>query len=383
MAENIKKIVIIIPTYNEAEIISETIVKVFKATATIQNKSIHILVFDSASTDNTQQIVTNLQETYKCLHLKTEQQKSGLGSAYMQAMRYAIDSLAADIVMEFDADLSHQPHYIAPMLEKLQTHDVVIGSRYVPGGRIPKHWGWHRRLLSVLGNVLARLILTPKYKDWTSGFRATKSRSLALALPKQFISNGYAYKLQLFWELHKSNARIYEYPIEFVDRNKGKSKLPNNSIFDSLKLLFLLRFMKFKSYFHMCLVGFVGMVLQLAVYNLLRQQNIPPVHAAQLAVLTAIVNNFILNSRYTFKKITFFNVYQKIKAFTIFTAYSIWMVYLQSYWVELMTSYVGHGALNENIILIAGIAIASILNYLSYSRLIWPKKYKEKEINNF
>jgi dolichol-phosphate mannosyltransferase len=237
-----QKVVIIIPTYNEALVIEETILAVFQETATIPHSMIHILVFDSASTDNTQQIIKDLQPKHPRLHLQTEHKKSGLGSAYLQAMRFALNHLQADIIIEFDADLSHQPKYIAPILEKMKTHDVVIGSRYVRGGQIPKNWGWNRKLLSVLGNYIARLVLTPKYKDFTSGFRATHHLALTKALPEIFLSNNYAYKLQLLWLLHKNQSRIAEHPITFIDRQKGQSKLPANSILDSLWVIFTLRF---------------------------------------------------------------------------------------------------------------------------------------------
>ncbi|MCX7115485.1 MAG: polyprenol monophosphomannose synthase [Gammaproteobacteria bacterium] len=236
-----QNVVIVIPTYNEADVIRDTIEQVFQATRDIPNTRIHILVFDSASTDSTQHIVTRLQAAHPTLHLVTEPQKSGLGVAYLKAMRYALDKLAADIVMEFDADLSHQPHYIKPMLAQLQTHDVVVGSRYVPGGHIPNEWGWNRKLLSMLGNAVARLMLTSKYKDWTSGFRATQRAMLIKSLPTAFLSKHYAYKMQLFWALHKNNARIVEYPIVFVDRQKGTSKLPTNSVIDSLRVILILR----------------------------------------------------------------------------------------------------------------------------------------------
>jgi dolichol-phosphate mannosyltransferase len=243
---SVQKVVIIIPTYNEAAIIKETIDRVFQVTSQLRDRDTHVLIFDSASTDATQQIVMDLQTAYPKLHLKTEPMKSGLGSAYLQAMRYAMTHLSADIVMEFDADLSHQPKYIAPMLEHMKTHDVVVGSRYVPGGRIPGNWGWHRKLLSILGNGIARLMLTPKYKDFTSGFRITHKRVLESVLPRVFLSNQYAYKLELLWLLHKNKARIFEYPITFLDREKGQSKLPANSMLDSLWVLFMLRFRSLK-----------------------------------------------------------------------------------------------------------------------------------------
>lgn len=237
-----QKVVIIIPTYNEASVIQETLEAVFHETASITFMDIHVLVFDSASTDKTQQIVQALQGVHPRLHLKTETKKSGLGSAYLQAMRFALDALSADIVMEFDADLSHQPSYIAPMLEKMKMNDVVIGSRYIEGGQIPEDWGWKRKMLSALGNWIARLILTPRYKDFTSGFRATHKNVLASILPELFLSSQYAYKLHLLWLLHKNKAKILEYPISFMNRQKGESKLPAYAIFDSLKVLLVLRF---------------------------------------------------------------------------------------------------------------------------------------------
>lgn len=367
---NIEKVVIIIPTYNEALVIAETIHEVFSATAAIDNRDVHFLVYDSNSRDNTQQIVQDLQTQYPRLHLKTEQQKSGLGSAYMQAMRYALSVLQADIVFEFDADLSHQPKYIAPMLELMNTHDVVIGSRYVPGGSIPKEWGWHRQLFSVLGNYVARFVLSAKYKDFTSGFRATHRSVLEKVLPEKFLSNQYAYKMHLLWLLHQHKAKICEYPIEFVDRQKGVSKLPTNSVLDSLRVVFTLRFQSLKGYLKMCMVGLSGAVVQILVYNLLRQ-SWSPLSAVKVAMIAAIINNFVLNHRFTFKEIEFTSFYHKLKSLVLFIGYSILMIGVQSYWLDLGLIYLGAGPMKENITLISGILIGSLLNYLIYSRLIW------------
>jgi dolichol-phosphate mannosyltransferase len=237
---NEKRIVIIIPTYNEALAIEKTINAVF-GTFKSTNMDMHVLVFDSASKDNTQSIVQDLQAIYPTLHLLTEPTKSGLGSAYLKAMNHALSELDADLIVEFDADLSHQPHYLIPMIERMTDVDVVVGSRYIDSGSIPANWGWHRKLLSRAGNCVARLMLSRKYKDFTSGFRITEKSALKKALPKQFISSQYAYKIELLWRLHQNNATIIEYPIEFIDRAAGQSKLPHNSIIDSLRVLFVLR----------------------------------------------------------------------------------------------------------------------------------------------
>ena len=244
---NMKTVVVIIPTYNESLVIEDTIHQVFKATASPE-LDFHVLVFDSCSTDNTQEIVSGMRATYPRLHLITEPKKTGLGSAYLQAMRYALTHLSPDIVIEFDADLSHQPQYLLPIVEQMKTHDVVVGSRYVKGGSIPQNWGWHRKFLSKMGNIVARMILTPRYKDFTSGFRATHYLALSRVLPEQFISNNYAYKLEFLWSLHRIKAKIAEFPIEFVDREQGQSKLPANSIFDSLRVLAILRFNDVRPY---------------------------------------------------------------------------------------------------------------------------------------
>ena len=366
----IEKVVIIIPTYNEAAVIQDTITAVFDATRGISDVDMHVLVFDSASTDDTQQLVSDLLLNNKQLHLKTEEKKSGLGSAYLQAMQYALNELSADIVFEFDADLSHDPKYIAPMLETLKKADVVVGSRYVKGGCIPANWGWHRKLMSILGNWIARVLLTPVYKDFTSGFRATRRRALQAVLPKFFLSNHYAYKLELFWLLHRNKNKIVEYPIEFVDREKGVSKLPANSIIDSLRVLSLLRIYAMKRYLTMCLVGVSGMLVQFLMYNLIRHY-LSPFSSQAFAVTAAIINNFILNNLVTFKKQTPISVVNKIRSLLIFLAYSASFIVLQSYWLVLGVHVLGVGVLKENFILIMGMILGSFLNYFVYSRIVW------------
>lgn len=244
-----EKVVIIIPTYNEASVIDNTLYCVFKTIALIEEQEVHVLIFDSSSVDNTQEIIIALQKKYPRLHLQSEEAKSGLGSAYLQAMDFALKALNADIIIEFDADLSHQPKYIHPMLKQLKNYDCVVGSRYVTDGSIPKNWAIHRKLFSILGNCIARTVLTRKYKDFTSGFRATRSSALRKILPQTFLSDHYAYKLELMWLLHRSNAAICEYPIEFIDRQEGESKLPKNSILDSLRVIFILRYNELKQYF--------------------------------------------------------------------------------------------------------------------------------------
>ncbi len=239
-------VVVIIPTYNEAKIIAKTITDVQAKTRHIQDYAISLLIFDSNSTDNTQTIVKSLQQQHDNIYLETEPGKSGLGSAYIQAMQFAIQILKADIIFEFDADGSHQPKYIPEMLSYFNKgFDMVNASRFVDGGKLPDDWSWDRRLLSVLGNYIARLFLTNKIKDHTSGFRATRARLLEKIELNKIISKNYAYKIQLIWEAYCLGAKIVEHPIEFIDRTEGQSKFPKHNARESLLLVLRLSLRRF------------------------------------------------------------------------------------------------------------------------------------------
>lgn len=377
-----EKVVIIIPTYNEADNIQHTLRELFSVIQPLKNYDAHVLIFDSASTDNTQSIIKTLQEDYPQLHLQSEDAKTGLGSAYHQAMRYAMDRMQADIIFEFDADLSHKPEYIPAMLEKLHQCNVVLASRYVPGGRIPSDWGWHRKLFSVLGNYVARALLTWRYKDFTSGFRATRCEALKKALPKKFLSQNYAYKLELLWRLHKTGAQIEEYPIHFVDRTIGQSKLPRNSIIDSLRVVGLLRLKALKRYIKMCMFGSIGIVVQLIAYNTFRHY-LSPFYATQIATLAAIINNFLLNARFNFRTpASHLSLNERGKRLLLFLAYSIAMIYFQSYFIYFGTQLFGTGLLKENLILLSGIFAGSLANFYIYSQKIWPESRPAPYRNN-
>lgn len=242
-------IIIIIPTYNEEDSIAKTLPELEAVLAQIQEHQTQVLIFDSQSQDQTLARVRELQQQYPNIILQIEAQKSGLGGAYVQAMQYAMGVLHADLVFEFDADGSHQPQYIPKMIDMImQGADVVVGSRYVPGGKVDVNWPWYRLWISKLGNFVARFFLTWRYKDFTSGFRATKTIFLAPALAQGLLSKNYAYKLHLLWALHQQGAKIVELPITFVDREQGYSKFPKNNIQESLQVVILLRLREIKRY---------------------------------------------------------------------------------------------------------------------------------------
>src|SRR5579859_6306258 len=164
-----KKAVIIIPTYNERENIQRVVPKLISIFKKVSGWNMNILVVDDSSPDGTADVVRELQEKNRQLFLLVNKKKAGLGVAYLKGMEKVFGDMKADVAFEFDADLSHDPECIPAFLEKLDAgYDMVLGSRYIPGGSIPQNWGLHRKFLSVVGNILIQIILTDFHiKDWT------------------------------------------------------------------------------------------------------------------------------------------------------------------------------------------------------------------------
>ena len=174
------KIVVILPTYNE-KINMEKMIPVLEDEIfpKIKQHQMHILVADDKSPDGTADVIKKFMKKYKNLHL-LEGKKEGLGAAYVRAMRYAMDDLNAYAVIEFDSDFQHDPHDIPKLLKAMDDGaDCVIGSRYIPGGEIPKEWGLHRKVISRIGGLFAQLAWWNfSIHDTTSGFKLTKSEYL-------------------------------------------------------------------------------------------------------------------------------------------------------------------------------------------------------------
>ena len=160
-------------------------------------------------------------------------EKAGLGSAYRAGFAIGIER-GYDVLVQMDADLSHDPSAVPPLLAAL-TDDVgmVIGSRYVPGGEIP-HWPWHRRFLSRYGNLYTRLALGLKARDLTSGFRAWKTTTLQRIDYKTTHATGYLFQMEMAYRVAQHGEQIAEVPITFTDRVRGTSKMSGAVIFEEL-----------------------------------------------------------------------------------------------------------------------------------------------------
>lgn len=219
---------VVIPTYNEKENIEEVITRVLK-------NNVDVLIVDDSSPDGTGKIVEELVSKFENrLHLVTRKEKQGLGKAYIFGFTKCIEN-GYDIICQMDADLSHDPAALNSLIDPVSNGkaDLVIGSRYVKGGVIPK-WTLLRRLLSRGGNFYTRMMLKVKVKDATAGYRAYRTDILKEILNLGILSDGYGFQIEMTYCATNLKARIIEVPISFADRVKGTSKMGGFIIVEAL-----------------------------------------------------------------------------------------------------------------------------------------------------
>lgn len=228
---------IITPTYNEHKNISLLVNKLF-----ILYPAIHILVVDDNSPDGTAEVVKELKQKYPNLHLKQRPGKLGLASAYLGAFKDVLkDYSGLRSVITMDADLSHNPVVVGQMLKELETHDLVLGSRYIPGGGVTD-WEFWRRMLSRWGNFYARTITGSRIKDLTTGFHCYRADLLNRYNLDNIDGKGFAFLMEMKITAERLGAKIKEIPIIFPGRVNGQSKLNNNIIYEGLVMPWKIRF---------------------------------------------------------------------------------------------------------------------------------------------
>jgi len=225
------KVSIVIPTYNERENVKNLIPAIFETFS--KNKiSGDVIVVDDNSPDGTSKVVERLKEEFPVTLIRRVR-KEGIGSAYITGFREALNK--ADIIMEMDADLSHNPEDIPDLLRAIGNYDLVLGSRYIKGGRI-EDWNPIRRLISKGGNLIARILLNLNINDITTGYRAYRRKVLEGIDMDKIQSDGYGFQAEMIFRARKKGFRVGEIPITFRDRRHGRSKLSKVEI---LKFIFL------------------------------------------------------------------------------------------------------------------------------------------------
>lgn len=295
------KIVIIIPTYNENENIGNMVAELERRFPVIPH-DMHILVVDDNSPDGTAGTVRKMQEKNARLHLLSGT-KAGLGAAYIRGMNYALEELGADVVFEMDADFSHKPEDILPLIAAIEDGaDFVIGSRYVPGGKIPEDWGLLRKCISRFGNLVARYLAgLYSIRDCTAGFRAIRSPVLKQIDLNDLKVQGYAFQVALLHRALTQGAKVKEVPVEFVDRTQGTSKLGLSDIREFILHAWKIRFHKSESFIRFSIVGATGLAVNLACFALLLHLGLNKYIASPLAIEVSIIWNFFFNSQWTFR----------------------------------------------------------------------------------
>ncbi|MDP2650177.1 MAG: polyprenol monophosphomannose synthase [bacterium] len=242
------RIVIIIPTYNERASIKALLETCVRSVFPKIAHEMRILVVDGNSPDGTAESVSKLAATHREIFLLKERKKRGIGAAYAAGIRHAIEILHADAIVEFDGDGQHNPADIPRLISEFDKgFDLVIGSRYVQGGSIPKEWAFWRKALSRFGGLFAKAVLHLPTNDNTSGFKLTRVKGFGEHLPLEepyLLSRYYAYKIQFLHELIRRKARVAEIPIAFRERQNGTSKNTMRDILDSLRIVLQLRFAK-------------------------------------------------------------------------------------------------------------------------------------------
>ena len=217
---------VVIPTYNEAETILETVSQVLAL-----KPELSVLVVDDSSPDGTGLIVKEAFARESRVQLLNREQKQGLGLAYLEGFQWAF-SRGFDFIVEMDADGSHRAFDLMSLLETSSTADLVIGSRWIHGGQV-ENWPLFRKLISRIGNRYAKTMLGTKIWDMTSGFRIYRAEFLQQLVAESVSSHGYSFQVELAYRASMSGS-VVEVPITFVERVNGKSKMTLAIVLEAL-----------------------------------------------------------------------------------------------------------------------------------------------------
>lgn len=405
------KVVIILPTYNEKGNIDRLIpILEEDVFPKVKKHQMGILVVDDSSPDGTAEIVKGLIKKWKNIELLTGE-KNGLGAAYVRGMTYAIEDMKADIVFEMDADLSHDPHDIPRFLDKIDAgYDMVVGSRYIPGGSIPANWGINRKIYSIMGNLIVRSILMRfSFHEWTNGYRAIRKEVFLKIKDELHSFTGYTFQIAFLHKAMQKHFKVAEIPIHFSDRTLGKSKIASGEyIYDLLKYIIVARIIEMKRFIKFLIVGGTGFITQILVQEISIRTGFTYLLATVFAgtlqshdyqalaqsigvgfgAEAAILSNFLYNNFWTFKdarklktKSPFFIRLLK------FNSASLASILLQSTaaWIGIKffgntVTLLSYTIPTRILIIIPTIIFLVIpLNYLIYNRFIWKTHHLKHE----
>lgn len=368
------KLVIIIPTYNERENIITLLDALRQVMTNVSGYSVSYLVVDDNSPDNTRQEVETYQRKHDDVFIISGK-KDGLGKALLRGLARAIDEMGADVVLQMDADLSHDPRVVPEFLKALEGGaDFVVGSRYIPGGSIPDNWGIHRKIQSVAGNAIVRFGLGLSYvHDWTGGYRAYKKIHFERVRYELSKYRGYVFQIAFLHKAILRGAKVAEVPIHFTDRKFGRSKIiPSEYIRSVFVYVFFAQRQspRARKIVKFLLVGGWGFVINTIILELLVWLGFHPALGSAIGAEGAIVSNFLLNNHWTFRDRKI-EKSRRLGKFLQFNGTSLGAIALQAGIVYLGTHLYGVDTYRTSYII--GVLISLSWNYVMYSRVIWKK----------
>lgn len=377
-----KKAVVVVPTYNEVENVKILIPRIFEEAKKNPNWELHVMVVDSHSSDGTEQAILKLIDKYPRLHL-VRMEKEGLGRAYIEGFKTAIERFNPYLFFEMDADLSHDPGDIPKFLKKIEEGaDFVVGSRYIKGGSIPRDWGVHRKFFSVFGNIIFRFgFMKLAITDWTSGYRAIKSWLVKAGFHHIKNYSGYVFQVAFLDFALKNNANVKDLPIRFEDRKSGRSKI-NAVQYMSHSLLYVL---SHSSFIKFVIVGFLGFGVDFSfAYFFINYAHINKPVSNMMSAEIAIICNFLLNNFWSFryKKIAG-GVFSYAKKFLSFNLVSSGAIVIQGVGIAVTLRVFGDRMIHlfqygfASWILYKVLIIGFIVipySYILYNKFIWKEK---------
>lgn len=369
-------VVIIVPTYNESDNIKDLVSQVFEVASKVKKHKISILVVDDNSPDGTGEIVEQLQKKYKKLHL-IRGKKEGLGRAYLRGMKYASSKLGAEVMFEMDADFSHDPKEIPAFMAKIdQGYDMVIGSRYIPGGSIPANWGIHRILFSVLGNWIVRTALFNfQHHDWTTGYRAIRTPLYKKIRSQLENFKGYTFQVSFLHKAFQENAKVAETPIHFKDRMYGQSKIGSEYVINLLRYLVSTSIKNPPRQLRFLIVGGSSFIIQSITFGILKNFMIAE-YANAVGFTFAVTNNFLTNNFWTFQDRKKAVSPRILASYVKFYLFSMMSLGIQTMVIATSVYLLGRSNFSEWIGFLIGVFFGLFVNYLIYSRVIWKKPAK-------
>lgn len=369
-------VVLILPTYNERETILVLIEQASEALSSFKHHSFSFLVVDDSSPDGTGEVVRDYGKKHKNVHLLTGQ-KQGLGRALLRGMTFAVEKMNAEILVQMDCDLSHDPKSLPKFIEALDTgFDFAIGARYIKGGSIPENWGFHRKVFSIVGNTFVRFGLGyPSIHDWTGGYRAFYKKYFVENKRQVERYTGYVFQIAFLHQSIIKGAKIFEVPIHFTDRKYGKSKIAASEYIRNV-LLYVCktRFhaLMTGSFKRFMVVGTIGFVINTVVLEAgVHMFGFDPAVGSAIGAELAIISNFVLNNNWTFKEQKITGGKQFLK-FLQFNTTSLGAIIIQAGAVFVGTRLFGVSW--YRLYYMFGVALGLIWNYTMYSKFIWKKK---------